>query len=42
MNYGDIKAHFNELLNRSDITPTLTTQFIDRSIARFKDSFALL
>ena len=36
MNYGDIKAHFNELLNRSDITSTLTTQFIDRSIARIQ------
>ena len=31
MNYGDLKSHFNDLLNRSDITPTLTTRFIDQS-----------
>ena len=36
MNYGDIKTHFEALLNRSDITPTLTTNFIDQSIARIQ------
>jgi hypothetical protein len=36
MNYGDLKSHFNDLLNRSDITPTLTTQFIDQGIARIQ------
>lgn len=36
MNYGDIKSHFNELLNRSDITPTLTTQFVDQGISRIQ------
>ncbi len=34
MNYGNIKSHFNELLNRSDITTSLTTRFIDQGIAR--------
>lgn len=38
MNYGDIKTHFEALLNRSDITPTLTTNFIDQSIARIQRS----
>ena len=36
MNYGDIKTHFEALLNRSDITPALTTNFIDQSIARIQ------
>ena len=36
MNLGDIKTHFEALLNRSDITPTLTTNFIDQSIARIQ------
>ena len=36
MNYGDIKSHFNDLLNRSDITASLTTLFIDQSIARIQ------
>jgi len=36
MNYGDIKSHFNSLLNRNDITPTLTTTFIDQGIARIQ------
>lgn len=36
MNYGDIKSHFNDLLNRNDITTTLTTLFIDQSIARIQ------
>ena len=36
MNYGDIKSHFEALLNRSDITAALTTLFIDQSIARIQ------
>ena len=36
MNYGDIKTQFEALLNRSDITPTLTTNFIDQGIARIQ------
>lgn len=36
MNYGEIKSHFEALLNRSDITPALTTTFIDQSIARIQ------
>lgn len=36
MNYGDLKAHFNDLLNRSDITSNLTTRFIDQGIARIQ------
>ena len=36
MNYGDLKSHFNDLLNRSDITAALTTLFIDQSIARIQ------
>jgi len=36
MNYGDIKSHFEALLNRSDITPALTTTFIDQGIARIQ------
>ena len=38
MNYGQLKEHFNELLNRSDITSTLTTRFIDQGIARIQRS----
>ena len=36
MNYGDLKTHFDALLNRSDITPALTTTFIDQGIARIQ------
>ena len=36
MNYGDIKSHFNNLLNRSDITTALTETFIDQGIARIQ------
>ena len=36
MNYGDLKAHFNDLLNRSDITAALTTRFIDQGISRIQ------
>ena len=35
MNYGDLKSHFNDLLNRSDITTALT-RFIDQGIARIQ------
>ena len=36
MNYGDLKTHFNNVLNRSDITASLTTTFIDQGIARIQ------
>ena len=36
MNYGDLKSHFNDLLNRSDITTALTERFIDQGIARIQ------
>lgn len=36
MNYGDLKSHFKDLLNRSDCTDTLTTRFIDQGIARIQ------
>ena len=36
MNYGDIKSHFDALLNRSDITPALTTLFVDQGITRIQ------
>lgn len=36
MNYGNLKSHFNDLLNRSDITTALTTRFIDQSISRIQ------
>jgi len=36
MNYGDLKAHFNDLLNRSDITSSLTTRFIEQGISRIQ------
>lgn len=36
MNYGELKQHFNDLLNRSDITASLTTRFIDNGIARIQ------
>ena len=34
MQYGDLKTHFEALLNRSDITAALTTTFIDQGIKR--------
>jgi len=34
MNYGEIRTHFNELLNRTDITPALTTKFIEQGLQR--------
>jgi len=36
VNYGDLKTHFNNVLNRSDITASLTTTFIDQGIARIQ------
>lgn len=38
MNYGDIKTHFEALLNRSDITNALTTTFVEQGIARIQRS----
>jgi len=34
MNYGQLKAHFEDILNRSDITPALTETFIDQGMTR--------
>lgn len=36
MNYGEIKDHFEALLNRSDITAALTATFIDQGISRIE------
>jgi len=36
MDYGELKTHFEALLNRSDITSSLTTTFIDQGIARIQ------
>lgn len=36
MNYGDLKTHFNNLLNRSDITTSLTTTFINQGLSRIQ------
>lgn len=36
MNYGDLKTHFNNLLNRSDITTALTNTFLDQGNARIQ------
>jgi hypothetical protein len=38
MIYSDLKSHFNDLLNRSDITSSLTTRFIDQGISRIQRS----
>lgn len=38
MNYGQIKSHFNDLLNRGDITTALTVQFIESGISRIQRS----
>tara|TARA_B100000035_G_scaffold314283_1_gene330147 strand:- start:1934 stop:2545 length:612 start_codon:yes stop_codon:yes gene_type:complete len=38
MNYGQLKTHFDALLNRSDITTALTEQFINDGIARIQRS----
>jgi hypothetical protein len=38
MNYGDLKTHFNEVLNRSDISTVLTERFIDQGLARIQRS----
>ena len=36
MNYGDLKTHFEAVLNRSDITAALTETFIGQGIARIQ------
>jgi hypothetical protein len=36
MNYGQLQSHFQDLLNRSDITQALTEQFIQQGIARIE------
>ena len=36
MNFGVLKSHFNDVLNRSDITSDLTTRFIEQGIARIQ------
>jgi hypothetical protein len=36
MNYGEIKSHFEAVLNRSDITSALTERFIQDGIARIQ------
>lgn len=36
MNYGQVKTHFEAILNRSDITTQLTETFIDQGIARIQ------
>lgn len=38
MNYGDIKTHFKNLLNRNDITDALQETFIDQGIQRIQRS----
>jgi len=38
MNYGQLKTHFDALLNRSDITTALTEQFLSDGIARIQRS----
>lgn len=36
MNYGDLKTQFQGLLNRRDITPSLTTTFMNMGIQRIQ------
>lgn len=36
MNYGELKTHFKDLLNRSDVTDTLAGTFIDQGIGRIQ------
>jgi len=38
MNYGDLKTHFKNVLNRSDITTALQETFIDQGIQRIQRS----
>jgi hypothetical protein len=38
MNYGDLKTHFKNVLNRSDITEALQVTFIDQGIQRIQRS----
>ena len=41
MNYGQIRAHFKALLNRSDITDTLADTFLDQGNARIQRSLRI-
>jgi hypothetical protein len=36
MNFGDLKTHFQNLLNRSDLTTALSETFINQGIARIQ------
>jgi hypothetical protein len=36
MNKGELRVHFKDLLNRSDITDTLADTFVDQSISRIQ------
>lgn len=36
MNYGDIKTHFKDILNRADITDAQTERFLDQGITRIQ------
>lgn len=36
MNYGELKTHFKDLLNRSDVTDALAGTFIDQGIGRIQ------
>lgn len=36
MNYGNLKTHFKDLMNRSDITDALAGTFIDQGISRIQ------
>ena len=39
MNHGDLKSHFNDLLNRSDITTALTNALSTKASPVFSVSF---
>ena len=36
MNKGELRVHFKDLLNRSDLTDTLADTFVDQSITRIQ------
>jgi hypothetical protein len=36
MNYGELKTHFQSILNRRDLTTSLRTSFIDMAISRIQ------
>ena len=36
MNYGQLQSHFNDLLNRSDITQALTERFLQQGLQRIE------